>query len=47
MFREFNNDIMLIRLETDVTGTINVMGSGDVMSWRWKMLSMKVKNEQL
>jgi hypothetical protein len=34
MCHEFNNDIMLIQVATDVAGTINVMGSGDVMSWR-------------
>jgi hypothetical protein len=33
MFHEFNNDIMLTQVAVDVVGTINVMGSGDVMSW--------------
>jgi hypothetical protein len=34
MCLEFNSDIMLIQVEHDVAGKINVMGSGDVMSRR-------------
>jgi hypothetical protein len=29
----FNNDIMFTQVVVDVAGEINVMGSGDVMSW--------------
>jgi len=36
MFHEFNNEIMLAQVVADVAGTINVMGSGDVMSWWMK-----------
>jgi hypothetical protein len=36
VFCEFNNGIMLTQVSVDVAGKINVMGSGDVMSWRMK-----------
>jgi hypothetical protein len=36
MFHEFNNGIMFTQVAVDVTGIINVMGSGDVMSWWMK-----------
>jgi hypothetical protein len=35
LFR-INNDIMSSQMVVDVVGEINVMGSGDVMSWQMK-----------
>jgi hypothetical protein len=36
VLRHFNNDIMFTQVAVDVAGKINVMGSGDGMSWRMK-----------
>jgi hypothetical protein len=44
MCHEFNNDIMLTLVAVDVAGTINVMGSGDVMLWRMK--NVKYESEK-
>jgi hypothetical protein len=41
MFHEFNNNLMLTQVDVDVRGGINVMGSGDVMSWRMKFFKYK------